>query len=284
MRSEKILVLGSSGMVGHAVGLFLERKGYDVTGFSRRNTTLKKAIRGDIHDIDRLGIDWGCYDYIINCLGILNQNAETEKANAAYINSYIPHYIADNIVDLDCRLIHISTDCVFRGDKGCYMKDDFRDAVSFYGRSKALGEIEDDSNITIRTSVIGPDINADGIGLFNWFMKQKSSVTGYKNVMWTGVTTIQLAKVIQNLFDDWHTGIYNVVPKSSISKYDLLEMFNRIIRSDALKLVEDYDHISDKSLSLVGEKGFFSIPTYEEMVWEMKEWIDSNKELYAHYF
>lgn len=96
------------------------------------------------------------------------------------------------------QIVQISTDCVFSGSRGGYIESDFPDGKLFYDRSKALGELSNNKDITLRMSIVEPDMNRDGIGLINWFMQQKGRVKGYKNAMWTGQTTLQLAKTIEN--------------------------------------------------------------------------------------
>jgi len=103
--------------------------------------------------------------------------AEENKALAAFLNAYFPHFLADITKDLNTQVVHMSTDCVFSGKRGSYTGDDLRDGESFYDRSKALGELNDGKNITLCNSIVGPDVNPNGIGLLNWFMKQKGEVT-----------------------------------------------------------------------------------------------------------
>ena len=112
------------------------------------------------------------YDYIINGVGVLNKFVDANPSDGIYLNSVFPHFLADCIKDSDTKLIHISTDCVFEGTKGCYTEQDIPDATSYYGRSKALGEVVDDKNLTIRTSIIGTELKKNGIGLFHWFLNQ----------------------------------------------------------------------------------------------------------------
>jgi len=115
-------------------------------------------------------------------------------------------------LDTAVKIIQISTDCVFSGKDGGYKEDSFRDGDTIYARTKALGEINNNKDLTIRTSIIGPDINEDGIGLFHWFMKQSGTIYGFRNAYWTGVTTIELAKGIEKFIEYNVTGIYHFVP------------------------------------------------------------------------
>ena len=158
----------------------------------------------------------GRYDVVINCIGILNQFAEEKKATAAYLNAFFPHQLAEITDGTDTQVIHMSTDCVFSGERGSYTETDLKDGTTFYDRSKALGELEDEKNITLRNSIVGPDLNPKGIGLLNWFMQQKGEVHGFTKAMWTGQTTLQLAKTMEAAAKEKAHGLYNTVPDTSI--------------------------------------------------------------------
>lgn len=194
----KFLILGCNGMAGHMVSLYLKEQGHDVLGVALSKSQLVNSVTGNVTDADFMKelVGVNRFDTVINCIGILNQFAENNKADAVYLNSYFPHYLARLTEGTKTQIIHMSTDCVFSGNRGQYTENDLRDGTTFYDRSKALGELDDDKNITLRSSIVGPDINWNGIGLLNWFMQQKGSVTGYSSVMWTGQTTLQLAKTM----------------------------------------------------------------------------------------
>ena len=285
MKKKKVIVLGSAGMAGHIITLYLNECGYDVTGFSLFENTVYKGIVGDATDsalIKRI-VDEGNFDFIINCIGILNQFAESNHPNAILLNSYLPHYLVKLTENMKTRIIHMSTDCVFSGDRGGYKKDDVRDGQTFYDRTKALGEIEDDKNVTLRNSIVGPDINEKGIGLLNWFMQQENSINGYTRAVWTGQTTLQLAKTMDAVMQNGATGLYNSVPECSITKYELLRLFNHYLRNDALTINPVDGTCLDKSLVSTPFEFGYTIPTYEVMVKEMADWIFAHKELYPHY-
>jgi len=226
----------------------------------------------------------GDYDVVINCIGILNQVADENKSLAVYLNSYLPHLVADTLKDKKTKLIHMSTDCVFAGNSGPYYEDSLRDGLTFYDRSKALGEVEDNKNLTFRNSIIGPDMNENGIGLFNWFMKQKGEINGFTRAMWTGVTTLTLAKAMEKAIKEDLCGLYNLVNNTSISKYDLLCLFNKYFRNNELKINKSESLNLDKSLRRKRNDFSFVVPTYEEMVSEMSVWVNNHKELYPMYF
>ncbi len=280
----KFLVFGAGGMAGHTISTYLQEQGHDVLGFDRTKVLHCKSIVGDARDligIRKIIID-GKFDSVINCIGILNQFAEQNKELAVFLNSYFPHFLADVTKNTDTQVIHMSTDCVFSGKKGNYTEDDFRDGETFYDRTKALGELVDNKNITMRNSIVGPDLNKNGIGLFNWFMKQIGTIKGYTKAMWTGLTTLQLAKAMEYAANTKASGLYNMVYKEPISKYDLLVLFNKYMNNELV--IEPYDNfVADKSLKRTRFELDYIIPDYEKMVSDMAEWIRGHKQYYPHY-
>lgn len=286
MGKIKFLVLGATGMAGHTISLYLHEQGHDVTAFSTSPFPYCKNINGDATDKSFVTsmLQEGKYDVVINCIGVLNQACDREPSKAVYLNSYLPHLVADTLKNTNTKLIHMSTDCVFSGKLGSYSESSFRDGETFYDRTKALGEVEDSKNLSFRNSIIGPDMKENGIGLFNWFMKQKGTINGYTKAIWTGVTTLTLAKAMEKAAIDDLTGIYNLVNNENINKFDLLGLFNKHMRDGKLTLLPSDTVNLNKSL--VNNRTDFSleVTSYEQMVIEMREWIYNHKELYPHYF
>ena len=282
----KILVLGASGMAGHIIALYFKERSYDVTGFTRRPIPYCKNIIGDAmkpEDV-KIAIFSDNFDVVINAIGVLNQNAEDHKSMAVMLNGYLPHFIADTLRESNTKLIHMSTDCVFAGNTGPYYEDSFPDGMIFYDRSKAIGEVNDDKNLTFRNSIIGPDINEKGIGLFNWFMKQEDSINGFTGAIWTGVTTLTLAKAMEEAVKQNLTGLYNLVNNESISKFDLCILFNKYFRNGRI-IINPSDKLQlDKSLRHRRTDFSFVVPSYEQQIKEMADWVNTHKEFYPHYF
>lgn len=282
---KKILVLGANGMAGHLITIFFKEKGYSVTGFSTKPITYCNNIVGNALNQatfkDMLLV--GSYDVVINCIGILNQTAEENKSTAVYLNSYLPHLIADTLKDTPTKLIHMSTDCVFAGNTGPYFEDSFKDGKTFYDRTKALGEVDDHKNLTFRNSIIGPDINIEGIGLFNWFMKQESEIEGYSEAIWTGVTTLTLAKAMEQAIHENLCGLYNLVNNETISKYHLLCLFNKHFKNNKIIIKENNKYKIDKSLRNNRTDFSYIVPSYEDMIIEMKIWINNHYNYYNNY-
>lgn len=281
----KFLLLGSSGMAGHTISTYLSEQGHTVDGSDRSIISNTTNIAGDIQNVSFLKnmIQKGGYDSVINCVGLLNQFADENKELAVYLNSYLPHLLSDITKHSETQVIHMSTDCVFSGKTGKYSEVDFKDGVSFYDRTKALGELDDDKNITFRNSIVGPDMNKNGIGLLNWFMQQNGTIRGYTKAMWTGLTTLELAKAMEYAAKVKATGLYNMVYKESISKFDLLKLFNNYLRNNEL-VIEPFDgFVADKSLVRTRFEFDYLIPDYEKMVFELSEWIKKHRQLYPHY-
>jgi dTDP-4-dehydrorhamnose reductase len=273
-------------MAGHMISIYLNEQGHNVTGFARKESPYVKTIVGDAKDTKLLKkvIDEGQYDTVINAIGVLNRFAEENHENAVFLNSYLPQYLAKITEGTKIQIIHMSTDCVYCGDRGGYREHDFPDGKLFYDRSKALGEIDDGKNVTFRNSIVGPDPNPNGIGLVNWFLQQHERVKGYKNAIWTGQTTLQLAKTMENASIQRIHGLYNMVPECSISKYDLLILFNKYLRNDSIEIVGEENFKIDKSLIRTNFEMFsYKIPEYEQQIIELGEWMRQHRELYPHY-
>lgn len=273
----RILVLGKTGMLGHVVYHYLAEKGYDVVGTSSKQEIVFDAFKNleGLEDI----INNVKPDVVINCIGILNKTAEDNKELAVKVNSLLPHYVDALSSKCNFKFVHVSTDCVFEGTKGEYNEESFPDAKSFYGRSKALGEINNNKSVTLRTSIVGPDENPKGIGLFQWFMKQDGTAGGYTKVIWTGVTTIELAKCIEKAIINNVTGLNHVVNNDFISKHDLLVLFKKYFNKD-VNITENDQVESRKTLVRTDKSYDFEVPSYEEMVKEMRDWVINHSDLY----
>jgi len=281
----KFLVLGCNGMAGHMVSLYLKEKGHDVLGVAREKSRLVESCICDVENQGALQqvVLSDNFDAVVNCIGILNQFAEQNKSRAVYLNSYLPHYLAAITKDRNTIVVHMSTDCVFSGRTGGYTEASFRDGESFYDRTKAIGELVDEKNLTLRNSIVGPDIKASGIGLLNWFMKQKGLVNGYTKAIWTGMTTLELAKVIEKMVLGKESGLYNMVPENSISKYELLKLFNQYLRKDKVDIKPSDGFCCDKSLQRTNFKFQRPVSSYKTMVIELRDWMLVHRKIYPHY-
>ena len=280
---KKILVIGIKGMAGHVIFNSLPKLGnYEVFGVARNVLSTNRIFNLDVSNTVELKkiIDLD-FDVVINCIGILNKDAEDNPHKAIWFNSYFPHLLEFYTMNTKTKVISISTDCVFSGKKGNYTESDFRDGEGFYATSKAIGEVINDKDLTIRTSIIGPELNKDGIGLFHWFMQQNKSVSGYSHAFWSGITTVELAKVIHQTIQQEIKGLLIVAGSPKIDKYSLLKLFNSIFRNDSLTITENSNYKVDKSMYSSRNDFRYSMPKYKEMIQEMKHWVDEYNSNYA---
>ncbi|MEG2379089.1 MAG: SDR family oxidoreductase [Bacilli bacterium] len=281
---KKVLVLGGNGMAGNMIKTYFLEKGYEVFSTQTKDTNetncYKYNIMENMKSLEKI-VEEIRPDLVINAVGILNQAAEDNKVLAVTVNSLFPHYVDSISKEYGFKFIHMSTDCVYSGSKGQYNESDLPDATSFYGRSKALGEINNDSNLTIRTSIIGPDVNENGIGLFNWFMKQTGEINGYANVIWSGVTTLELAKAMLAAYEQDLKGLYILVNNDVINKYDLALLFKKYMEKD-IKINKYLEKIENKSMHSTRNDFDYKVPSYDKMICEMSTFIKEHKSKYKY--
>lgn len=283
----KILVIGASGMAGHMVHLYFHEKGHSVYGIaSNPNNKIPNILTIDLFDLKKVKelLESVEFDVIVNCAGLLNQVAESNPAKAIYINSFIPHWFANELIHTKTKFIHLSTDCVFSGNSGNYKENDFKDGDTVYDRSKGLGEVVNSKDLTLRQSIIGPEIRNVSIGLLDWFLNQKGEIKGYKNAIWNGITTLELAKGIEAALDFNISELYHLVSPEPISKNDLLNLFKKTFHKNDVTITPfDNKPITNKTL-LDTRKNFpYKIKNYEEMLIDLYEWMKNHKEIYGKY-
>lgn len=274
---KKVLVIGVKGMAGHVIFKSLPLLGkYEVYGIARNVSPSDTVFNLDVSDTAGLKkiIDMQ-FDVIINCIGILNKDAEDNPDKAIWFNSYFPHFLEAMTKNTKTKVITISTDCVFSGKRGGYTENDFKDGEGFYATTKSLGEINNTKDLTIRTSIIGPELNNEGIGLFHWFMHQEKETNGYSQAFWSGITTVELAKVVNQAIQQNISGLIVVAGKNRIDKHSLLNLFNKIFRNGSIVINENSKYKVDKSMHSSRTDFDYNVPSYEEMIVEMKQWIDS---------
>jgi dTDP-4-dehydrorhamnose reductase len=283
---NKVLVLGSTGLIGHQVFNYLQSTAqYDLHDFVYRKKFREGSMILDARDEERFfkAIKDISPNFIVNCIGILINAARDNLENAIFLNAYMPHRLARLADSLDAKLIHISTDCVFSGDKGtAYLEGDFKDGSGNYSKTKGLGEIISKNHLTLRTSVVGPELKNNGEELFHWFMNQSGTISGYTKSIWSGVTTIELARAVECSMRRDITGLHHVTNNSSINKYDLLNLFKKHTGKD-INISPVDGKKKDKSFIDTRELLDFQIPSYDLMVSEMVELIRNNKSLYSQY-
>lgn len=283
---KKVLVFGSAGMLGHIVYKYLK----SLNKYEIYNTSFPTKFWDDsflLDATDKLAVESYIQkikpDILVNCVGILIKGSLQNPANAIYLNSFLPHNLAKILSEINGKLIHISTDCVFSGEKGRYSETDFKDARDTYGLSKALGEVEYDNHLTLRTSIIGPELKENGEGLFDWFMRQKGNVKGYSKAMWSGVTTLELAKVISLVISHNLSGIYHVTDSQPISKYELLKIIKEKFDKTDVKLVAIDGKAVDKSFIDTRNELGYDIPNYTQMIAELRSFMKLYSSYYSRY-
>jgi len=281
----KVIVLGASGMAGHVIATHLADNGYAVETLSAKNKLNDRTILLDVTDTVKLKsfLEANHYDIVINCIGLLVEKSEHHKDLATYLNAYLPHFLETYYKGTDTKIIHLSTDCVFSGKNAPYEENSAYDGELFYDRSKALGEIINDKDLTFRMSIVGPDMQEDGIGLFNWFYRQTGPIDGYTGAVWSGVTTIELAKAIKSAIEQDLSGLYHLVPNKNITKYDLLLLFSKIFNRVDIKVRPSSREVTDKTLINTRNDFKYLVPDYKTMVKEMKTWVNEHNNLYQHY-
>jgi dTDP-4-dehydrorhamnose reductase len=281
----RVLVLGASGMLGNAVFRFFScSRGHAATGTVRSSNALKllpEELRGqivsgvEIYDLDGLTklFERVKPDVVINCVGLVKQlPGADDPLTAIPMNALLPHRLLAMCKVAGARLIHISTDCVFDGARGMYRESDFADATDLYGRSKYLGELHDPQAVTLRTSIIGPELGT-AHGLVGWFLAQRGPVKGFTRAIFSGLPTIELARVIRDFVIPAAdlSGLYHV-SSAPISKYDVLRGVAQEY-GHSIEIVPDGELVIDRSLdsSRFRERTGYVAPAWQEMLRVMHE-------------
>ena len=281
---KTIVVLGAQGMAGHVMAEYLAQStNYKVLGVARTGGRFVDQTLDVLNfgDLDKY-IQDVAPDVVVNCIGVLVSQANSRVANAILINSYLPQFLSELGDKINYKLVHISTDCVFSGKTGRYHENSFRDGDDNYARTKALGEVINTRDLTIRTSIVGPELKNSGTGLMDWFFKQVGEVNGYTQAYWSGVTTLELAKATYEFIEQGVTGLYQLCPQQKISKFELLRLMAKIW-SKQITISPLNSYMVDKSLVCTRTDFKYPQPKYEPMLREMKRWMDDRREYYSHY-
>lgn len=256
----RVLVLGASGMLGNAVlRFFAGSKGFTTVGTvrsARSASLLPTALQPlllagvDVEDVDSLLAAFSSAQpqVVVNCIGLVKQlSAAKDPLATIPINSLLPHRLARVSALAGARLVHMSTDCVFSGSKGMYTESDIPDANDLYGRSKLLGEVDYPNAITLRTSIIGHEL--DGAhSLVGWFLAQQGSVKGFRRAVFSGLPTVEIARIIRDLVIPRPAahGLYHVSAEP-INKFALLQLVADAYRKDvAIEPADEF--VIDRSL------------------------------------
>lgn len=273
----KILIFGGGGMAGHMLQRYFSTKGdQEVWTTERIPSRQPNSVCLDVTDLTsvRLALSWIKPDVVLNAVGLLNERATNQPREAIFVNSLFPHILSQYGINMGFTLVHLSTDCVFSGKKGGYREADCHDGLSVYAKTKSLGEVIDPRHVTIRTSIIGPEIKTDGSGLFHWFMTQRGAVPGYRQVYWNGVTTLELAKAIDWILARHISGLVHLASPQIISKFDLLGMMKQVFAREDVDIYPTDDVWSDKSLINTRDDFTFVVQPYSNMLEDLKGWME----------
>ena len=221
---------------------------------------------------------------LLIALVVLINGANADPENAIFLNAYMPHRLARVADDIEAKLIHISTDCVFSGDKnGPYIEHGLRKMVGVsMPKQKDLAKLSSDKHLTLRTSVVGPELKSDGEELFHWFMNETGDIHGYTDAIWSGITSLELAKAVKWALDSDITGLYHVTNNAPISKFELLSLFQKHTKKN-IGIVPVPGRRVDKSFVDTRLLIDYKIPSYDQMVADMISLIANNRKLYSQY-
>jgi dTDP-4-dehydrorhamnose reductase len=292
----RILILGGNGMIGHQLFKHLQSKHEvrvtlrreeveysDISFLNNKNAYFNLDVR-NFEKLEKVFADFRP-EVVINAVGIIKQKGlAKEKLPCIELNALFPHKLANLCASFDSRLIHLSTDCVFSGHKGNYTENDLCDAEDIYGKTKYLGEITDDPNcITLRTSTIGLELGRSSAkhGLLEWFLAQQGEIHGYQQAIYTGLTTIEFARVVECVIMEHKklSGLWHVASTKPVNKYELLLLLATKLNRKDISIVPDNDFICDRSLNTTAFKeatGYVS-PSWDIMLDELAATINKRR-------
>lgn len=276
----KVLVIGASGMLGHKlVQAWNERfevwttlkghfKDYEKYGIFDKKRTLDLIDAEKFETVEKALLEIRP-QVIFNAVGIIKQVPTSKNViKTLTINSIFPHRLAETTEKINARLINISTDCVFDGDKGNYTEDDVSNAVEVYGKSKNLGEVTGENCLTLRTSIIGRELQTSH-SLVEWFLSNRGKkVKGYVNAIYSGFPTLVLADIFADLIENQPdlNGLYHVSAEP-INKFELLQLINEAYQAD-IEIEPFTDFLIDRSLDSTKfrKETAFNPPSWREMI------------------
>lgn len=278
-------MLGATGMLGHTVLRYFARQAGVTASGSVRSPASARLLPAEVRDLVTTGVDVenpdslsdllakARPDVIINCVGLVKQlSAANDPLVALPLNALFPHRLARLASLAGARVVHVSTDCVFSGSRGGYVESDFSDATDLYGRSKYLGELPYENAITLRTSIIGHELGG-AHGLVGWFLAQTSGVRGFSKAIFSGVPTVELARIIHAhvLPDPSLHGVYHVAA-DPISKLDLLTLVAEAYGHD-IPITPDPSFQIDRSLNAdrFREATGYVAPKWPELIRRMRD-------------
>jgi len=294
---KKIAILGSTGMIGSGVTQGFIHQHFEVTEFNRAGKSV--VTSNSSHKFEALEFThsddfeiFKSFDYIINLSGVirhkLSQESSSEIDHAIKVNSIFPRALDNFAEKTKAKVIQIGTDCVFSGRKGDYLESDSFDPTDFYGYTKVLGEAALRNTMTLRVSVVGVERDSN-TELLNWVLNHppKSTIVGYVNHIWSGVTPLQLARLITGVInqDLYFNGVQHIVPENKVTKYQLVKLISEAFKRDDLEIKEKVTSMNvDRSLAsqnstrnkrLWDASGYNAPPKIEDMIAEYHQWVST---------
>jgi len=281
---KKVLVLGSTGMLGSAVASTLRANGHEVLTASRSTGIKFDATNLGTHEI-LVGAGLQRGDFVINCIGLtksrIDEASLASRSLAVMLNISFPNDLAQAAELLGVKVIEPATDCVFSGVSGNYSESSPHDPMDVYGKTKSLGEIPSTATMRLRCSLIGPEIGRSSL-FFEWVRQQpfNARINGYTNHLWNGLSSITFSKVVSGIIieDLFKPGLQHLVPSDKATKDELVRLELAAFRREDVQVKSKPDeHPVDRTLKtdspdfnkrLFLVAGYNKIPTIEEMVLE----------------
>ena len=292
------MVLGSTGMLGHIVTAVLTQNSIEVVEANRAGLPTSKfstAVKFDLEkepDLNQF-FEKNNTDYVVNCVGLIRQlideNSQESIRSATNVNSEFPIKLAGYSDRYNFKVFQIGTDCIFSGDTGNYSELDVHSPVDVYGRTKSLGELASPNLLTLRCSIVGPQIHSKS-SLLSWFLSQprNASINGFGNHIWNGLTTLHFARILSGIVasNTFVSGTFHLVPQGNLSKYSLLTEFGKNFERQDIRIQKVNASVpinrtlrtlhQDFNVKLWRLAGYGIVPTIEQMVSELAEWMKMN--------
>jgi len=274
----KIAIIGATGMVGHVLFREFRRKNIDVIGIGRRQTDndiLNFDLYNEWDKIKCLLLD-GKFDLVINCSAILVNESNTNRLQAVYINSFLPHLLVDLFKNTNTKVLHLSTGGIFSGNDEFDFEDTLPLPQTYYGITKASGEFNNSKDLIVRSDFWGPDNKKDGTGLFNWFLNQNGIVTAYTNVFFNGISNVEFARIVLDLTN--YTGIVHLGTNEKKSKCYFLDKTKNVFDLENITLINN--NSIKKNVYLKSKNKLPYINDFDTMIEHMNKYLLDNKEYY----
>ena len=271
----KNIIIFGNGMLGNCVyKFFVELLQYNVIQIIRSDFDVLKNTRNDLMKL----LNKSSFDVVINTIGLIPHSGNTNKNDYFKINSDFPKML-ESLLPKHCKMIHITTDCVFDGEKGNYNEDSKKTEMNDYGKSKADGENLKNATI-IRTSIIGEqENNYIKPSLLEWIRtNENGNIEGYSDIYWNGITCLKMAEIIHTIID--HNLFFNG-PRhfysSTVSKYELLQIINQVYQLNTTIIKKETKNPSNKCLSSTHNTlSLFDIEPIEILIQQQKDFEIDN--------